>query len=336
MACLKLQHYPQPELKIISSKKVLTSEKSEKNLHRNYLYGFNGQEKDDEVAGSGNSYTAEYWEYDSRLGRRWNLDPISIASTSEYVCLEDNPIWFNDPDGDRPDVTTLNEKERTALKNDLEKKTGYTYHIVSEEDGSDYLEIVKGEDGVAKISRDENGREVGSATARKIAMTLNDSKKTYYIESMSGGLDNLGEVRQLGSRTIKLNFNAISSQVYTGGLNPGTNSEAMVLFHELYHTDLMGSIPKIDPMEKRHNRWKPSKIDEEINKIREELGPDYGQRQHYFAQRRQEQGKNGYTYYGWVAYEPSSLLELKRGVQRPQGMAIGIQTSSPPASKKKR
>jgi hypothetical protein len=35
-----------------------------------YRYGFNGQEKDDEIAGSGNSYTAEYWQYVTRLGRR--------------------------------------------------------------------------------------------------------------------------------------------------------------------------------------------------------------------------------------------------------------------------
>jgi hypothetical protein len=31
-----------------------------------YRYGFNGQEKDDEIAGIGNSYTAEFWQYDSR------------------------------------------------------------------------------------------------------------------------------------------------------------------------------------------------------------------------------------------------------------------------------
>ncbi len=41
--------------------------------------GFQGQEGDDEVAGRGNSYTAEYWQYDSRLGRRWNFDPIVVT-----------------------------------------------------------------------------------------------------------------------------------------------------------------------------------------------------------------------------------------------------------------
>ena len=40
-----------------------------------YRYGFNGQEKDNEIYGTGNLNTAEYWEYDARIGRRWNVDP---------------------------------------------------------------------------------------------------------------------------------------------------------------------------------------------------------------------------------------------------------------------
>jgi hypothetical protein len=43
-----------------------------------YRYGFNGQQKDEEIAGKGNHNTALFWEYDMRLGRRWNVDPILI------------------------------------------------------------------------------------------------------------------------------------------------------------------------------------------------------------------------------------------------------------------
>ena len=32
-----------------------------------YRFGFNGQEKDDEVYGEGKSYSAEFWQYDTRL-----------------------------------------------------------------------------------------------------------------------------------------------------------------------------------------------------------------------------------------------------------------------------
>ena len=62
-----------------------------------YCYGFNGMEKDDEVAGEGNSYTAEFWQYDSRLGRRWNIDPVVKEHESPYATFANNPIWFADP-----------------------------------------------------------------------------------------------------------------------------------------------------------------------------------------------------------------------------------------------
>jgi RHS repeat-associated protein len=64
-----------------------------------YRYGFNGMEKDDEVSGSGNSYTAEYWQYDSRLGRRWNVDPVVKPNFSPFSAFSNNPLVFIDPNG---------------------------------------------------------------------------------------------------------------------------------------------------------------------------------------------------------------------------------------------
>ncbi len=65
-----------------------------------YRYGFNGQEKSNEIKGEGNSYTAEFWEYDPRIGRRWNLDPKPIIGTSFYSAFSNNPLWYNDVKGD--------------------------------------------------------------------------------------------------------------------------------------------------------------------------------------------------------------------------------------------
>ena len=69
-----------------------------------YRYGFNGQEKSSEISGSENLYTAEFWEYDSRIGRRWNIDPKPNLSISPYSAFEDNPIWHNDIRGDSTGV----------------------------------------------------------------------------------------------------------------------------------------------------------------------------------------------------------------------------------------
>lgn len=77
-----------------STKKSLVSERTGA-----HSYGFNGQEKDDEVSGTGNTMTAEFWEYDTRLGRRWNIDPVTKAWESPYATFGNSPILNNDPLG---------------------------------------------------------------------------------------------------------------------------------------------------------------------------------------------------------------------------------------------
>ena len=62
-------------------------------------FHFNGQETDDEIAGMGNIMTAEFWEYDTRLGRRWNVDPITKPWESVYAVFSNNPIVYVDPSG---------------------------------------------------------------------------------------------------------------------------------------------------------------------------------------------------------------------------------------------
>lgn len=64
-----------------------------------YRFGFNGQQRDDEIVGAGNSMSAAYWQYDARLGRRWNLDPIVKVWESPYASFRNNPNWYADPKG---------------------------------------------------------------------------------------------------------------------------------------------------------------------------------------------------------------------------------------------
>jgi hypothetical protein len=64
-----------------------------------YNFGFNGMMKDNEITGNGNIYSAIFWEYDTRLGRRWNTDPILYSWQSPYSTFNNNPIYFEDPDG---------------------------------------------------------------------------------------------------------------------------------------------------------------------------------------------------------------------------------------------
>jgi hypothetical protein len=69
-------------------------------LKGGYRFGYNTQEKTDEIAGAGNHTTAEFWEYDTRLGRRWNRDPKKNEWESDYAVMQGDPILRSDPLGD--------------------------------------------------------------------------------------------------------------------------------------------------------------------------------------------------------------------------------------------
>ena len=84
-----------------------------------YKFGFNGQELDNEVTGvTGSHYTAEFWEYDSRLGRRWNLDPAFAEKPwmSTYHAFSNKPIINIDPNGALDEVFINGDNADEAFK----------------------------------------------------------------------------------------------------------------------------------------------------------------------------------------------------------------------------
>lgn len=85
-------------------------------IQETYRFGFNGQEKVDEIAGEGNHNTAKFWEYDTRTGRRWNQDPKPNFSISNYAAFANNPIWFSDALGDTITTTNAFNENKIAAK----------------------------------------------------------------------------------------------------------------------------------------------------------------------------------------------------------------------------
>jgi len=66
-----------------------------------YRYGFQGQEKDDEINGEGNSYDFGARIYDPRVGRFSSLDPLQekFPDFSPYIYASNSPISHIDQDG---------------------------------------------------------------------------------------------------------------------------------------------------------------------------------------------------------------------------------------------
>jgi len=120
LGCLKLSYYEQETERNAFTMYSINSKLTLKNTAENarsylvfgalmpgrsfnagsYRYGFNGQEKTNELVGSNNHYTAPFWEYNPRVVHRWQLDPRPNSSFSPYAIMQGNPIMFSDPMGD--------------------------------------------------------------------------------------------------------------------------------------------------------------------------------------------------------------------------------------------
>lgn len=108
-----------------------------------YRYSYNSQEKSDEISGAGNHTTALFWEYDSRIGRRWNVDPKQKDWESPYLCFSGNPILYSDLNGDQAkDPTKV--YHRTTAQNaagvswfgfdpSKSRRQGFTYFMLDSE-----------------------------------------------------------------------------------------------------------------------------------------------------------------------------------------------------------
>ncbi|MCW5897757.1 MAG: hypothetical protein KIT10_00695 [Flavobacteriales bacterium] len=117
-----------------------------------YRFGFNGQEKDNEVYGSeGTSYTAEFWQYDPRVGRRWNIDPMSRSCESPYAVFSNNPIVLVDPNGLK--VKNSHKEEKDAAQKNRDDAKGKLDGLLASPVDKGNKEAYKGYQAAVKDAR---------------------------------------------------------------------------------------------------------------------------------------------------------------------------------------
>ncbi len=82
----------------------ITTLLTDKQDREDYRFGFNGQEKDNEIKGVGNSYSFLYRIFDSRLGKFLSVDPLakSFPHFSSYQFAGNSPISAIDVEGAEP------------------------------------------------------------------------------------------------------------------------------------------------------------------------------------------------------------------------------------------
>jgi RHS repeat-associated protein len=146
-----------------------------------YRYGYNGKEKDNEVKGSGNSYSFGARVYDSRLGRWETVDPAEdyYPSSSPYCSFGGNPIYFVDPGGESLRVSGIIQEAYLDMESFLTVDTRGMIELTSEND------VVW-----AGIVPDDLKVELAKQNAGfALIASMIDSKETY-----EHGVQNPGEV----------------------------------------------------------------------------------------------------------------------------------------------
>ncbi len=81
-----------------------------------YRYGFQGQEKDDEIKGEGNSVNYKYRMHDARIGRFFAVDPLSpiYPANSSYAFSENTVINAIELEGlEKLDATSISKETFT-------------------------------------------------------------------------------------------------------------------------------------------------------------------------------------------------------------------------------
>ncbi|MFK7114683.1 RHS repeat-associated core domain-containing protein [Flavobacterium oreochromis] len=150
---------------------------------KDYRYGFQGQEKDDQIKGEGNSYDFEARIYDPRIGRWFKQDPLFMkyAYDSPYSFAGNSPISIIDPDGKRKRKVTITANENgEIIKTDaklvdysLKRKVRYETDPLSGDAVKvyDYYDTVD----VEYIVKDKNNKVLTRKIVKNDSETLSHS-----------------------------------------------------------------------------------------------------------------------------------------------------------------
>ena len=156
-----------------------------------YRYGYQGSEKDDELKGNGNSYTTEFRQLDTRIGRWLSIDPVIQPWQSSYCSMDGNPISKNDILGNTTkDWIKRQGKDHweydSGIQSAGEAKTRYGNNTEYKDDGETYPGEINGK-SIGSVTLNNGGMqtwEKGSYQNPDINPNPNNSNNS----NMSAGL----------------------------------------------------------------------------------------------------------------------------------------------------
>lgn len=194
---------------------------ADRNHEPQHRYGMNGQERAPEVAAD--HYTARYWEYNSRLGRRWNTDPVVVPAISPYATFENNPVRYTDKLGDK---ITGDMDRYYSVKMDIYNELKNHYQNLINTIG----EKTKNEESWIRIDFLNERIAEGNAALRELKI-LEESTQEYHIT-----YEQTDDPTYYGQNKFNTNTHAIDVILKTDAQGKLTSPFANgTLIHELKH-----------------------------------------------------------------------------------------------------
>ena len=187
-----------------------------------YRFSFQGQEKDDEVFGAtGTSMTAEYWQYDTRTGRRWNIDPITFPWQSTYTCFNNNPIYFIDPRGLFGTKAEAKQyKKDNDVKGKLKQGDDGTWSIDSKKGGYSIWNDTEQGLGIVKGALVLGGPEYEKGNTGRDDRRDGDRRRNWRDRNYGRGL-NASTMDERGTELLGRWLNGSGEPLYVEGGNWG-------------------------------------------------------------------------------------------------------------------
>ncbi len=235
--------------------------------------------------------------YDPLIGRTPTQDPLAekYYNLSPYLWCAGNPVNYVDFGGDSIIMRSLANNDMDSFNNlldDLQSITG--------------LSLLADERYVITFKTDEQRqpifeKEGTSETARNFIIQLIEQSEFLNVTMKN---ENDRSRTPHGGTSIRLSKSQISKFIDNShNLNPMTLGWGMVFFHESRHTKFGGS--EYDATD----NYGTGVVVDFVNKIRKELGKEYGQRLNYMAIPIGEKV--------YIPFDIISLDSLKRGFNPP-------------------
>ena len=211
-----------------------------------YRFGFNGQEKTDEIAGEGNHLDFKYRGYDSRIGKFWSVDPLAknYPWNSPFAFAENRVIEGIDLEGKEYSEAGLSEAAKDA--------------VISPELYNFYPTKLKME-SAAQLFKDRSS-EVHNFIAIPISLQKSTINLQYSKNSAYAYTD-----RETGAINM-----------YTNATKGGIEDAVSILFHEIIHknNNQNNLYPFVKPIPTGIFREEPSVFDEsKIEKVEKYIPP---------------------------------------------------------------